>query len=185
MKTQIQDYITYDIPIWHYVLFAVCALVTAWVIIHSWYRIITRTGSPKYFFRILCLFLIFSYPAIVYYVDITQMKIYPSRVKYIVLDFSHSYLSESDTVSMVNSTKTTKNAICTNDKKCTIPVVSFKHNRNETFVQFSAESKDVLYCGDCPSPIFFDWSKKEFYAQIIVLPEKRIASSPLYEMLMK
>lgn len=180
MKTQIQDYITYDIPAWHYVLFAVCALITTWVIIHSWYRIITRTGNPKYFFPMLCLFLIFSYPTIVYYVDITQMKIYPAKVKYIVMDFSHSHLKESDTMDIYNSFVKDKRASCSN-KKCTIPVIEFNHDREQTAAQFSTESKDMFYCANCPSPIDFDWSKKEFYAHVFFFPAERTVNSPLFE----
>jgi hypothetical protein len=104
------------------------------------------------------------------------MKIYPPRVKYIVMDFSHSHLKESDTMDIYNGFVKDKRASCSN-KKCTIPVIEFKHDREETAAQFSTESKDMFYCANCPSPIDFDWSKRELYAHVFFFPAERAGNS--------
>lgn len=180
MKSQIQDYISYDIPTWHYVVFILCSIVIVWVFIHLIYRMIKRDTSIKYYLNMLALICWVIYPAVIYYVEITQMKIYPARVKYIVMDFSHSKLKESDTIDIYNSFVKDKRANCS-DKKCTIHVTEFKHDREQTAAQFSTESKDMFYCANCPSPIDFDWSKKEFYAHVFFFPAERTVNSPLFE----
>ena len=186
MKSQLQNFIssdiqTYDILIWHYVVFALSAGVIAWVIIHMIYRTIKRTVSFKFYINMLCWVLIFIFPAATYYVEITQMKISPPRVKYIIMDFSHSNMEKnSSAMDIYTGFVKDKYATCSN-LKCTVPAIEFIHNRNQTAAQYSQESTGMFYCADCPSPIFFDWSKKEFYAHVFVFPSERIINSSFVE----
>ncbi len=181
MKSQIQDYISYDIPTWHYVVFTFCSVVIVWVFIHIIYRTIKRDTSIKYYLNMVAGICWVVYPAVVYYVEITQMKIYPPRVKCIIMDFSHSNMEKnSAAMEVYTGFVKDKYATCSN-LKCTIPAIEFIHNRNQTAAQYSQESTGMFYCADCPSPIFFDWSKKEFYAHVFVFPTERTVNSSFVE----
>lgn len=186
MKSQLQKFISpdmtaYDISIWHYAICVLSFSVIAWGIIHLIYRAVKRTISFKYYINMLYCILFFILPAVTYYIEITQMKIYPPKVKYIVMDFSHSYMKEGSAAMDIYTDFVKDKYVTCNGLKCTIPSIEFIHNRNQTAAQYSPESTGMFYCADCPSPIFFDWSKKEFYAHVFVFPSGRTKNSSFVE----
>lgn len=154
---------TVVLPNWIYLEFVICSLISLAIYVVMVIKVFKRTASLKFTVISFFLSLFIASPAVVPYTIITQLDIFPRHVKFIEMDFS-GLKNDLAATNDIRDIALKHGGSCVNNV-CTMKVLSFKHNINETWVKFGKESNDEFYC-NCSSPIDYEFGKNALVAKV-------------------
>lgn len=154
---------TVVLPNWIYLEFVISSLISLAIYVVMVIKVFKRTASLIFIVISFFLSLIIASPAVVSYTIITQLDIFPRHVKFIEMDFS-GLKNDLAAINDIRDIALKHGGSCVNNV-CTMKVLSFKHNINETWVKFGKESNDEFYC-NCSSPIDYEFGKNALVAKV-------------------
>ena len=151
------------VPNWIYLEFGICSLISLAIYVVMVIKVFKRTASLKFTVISFFLSLFIASLAVVPYTIITQLDIFPRHVKFIEMDFS-GLKNDLAATNSIRDTALEHGGSCV-DNVCTMRVLAFKHNINETWVKFGKESNEEFYC-NCSSPIDYEFGKNALVAKV-------------------